>query len=75
METLLSLITSAISSSLTIIVPNRGRKSDSNNPQNIVEENDLLKNRLAQAESRSQEQEARIALLEQQIQELQGRQH
>ncbi len=75
METLLSLITSAISSSLTIIVPNRGRKGDSNNPQNIVEENDLLRSRLAQAESRNQEQEARIALLEQQLQELHGEQH
>ncbi len=78
METLLAWISNALSivtGSSPISIPNRGRKSDSTNPQNIVEENDLLKSRLAQAESHNQEQEARIALLEKQIQELHGEQH
>lgn len=72
MDTLLTLIASAINSSLTVIIPNRGRKGDVNNPQNIVEENDVLKSRLAQAESRNQELEARLTLLEKQVQKLQG---
>lgn len=72
MDTLLPLIASAINSSPTIIIPNRGHKGDANNPQNILEENDLLKSRLAQAESRNQELEARIAMLEKQVQKVQG---
>ncbi len=73
MDTIFSLIASAISSSLTIIIPNRGRKGDRNNPQNIVDENALLRSRLAEAESRNREQEERIALLEKQIGEIQER--
>ncbi len=72
MDTLLTLIASAINSSLTVIIPNRGRKGDANNPQNILEENDLLKSRLAQAESHNQELEARITMLEKQVQKIQG---
>lgn len=75
METLFAWISNALSivtGSSPVTIPNRGRKGDKNNPQNIVEENDLLRSRLAQAESRNQEQEARIALLEKQVQEIQG---
>ena len=57
---------------MVVISPNRERKTDVNNPQNIVDENDLLKSRLAQAESRNQELEARIAMLEKQVQKIQG---
>ena len=72
MDTFFTLLASAISSSLTAIIPNRGRNTDVNNPQNIVDENDLLKSRLAQAESRNQELEARISMLEKQVQKIQG---
>jgi hypothetical protein len=57
---------------MVVISPNRGRKTDVNNPQNIVDENDLLKSRLAQAESRNQELEVRIEMLEKQVQKIQG---
>ena len=54
---------------------NRGRKGDRNNSQNILETNDFLASRLAQAESRNQELEARITLLEKQVQKIQNNQH
>ena len=72
MNALLTLIASFINGSMAVISPNRGREADVNNPQNIVDENDLLKSRLAQAESRNQELEARIEMLEKQVQKIQG---
>ena len=78
METLFGWISNALSivtGSSPITITNRGRKGDGNNPQNISEENVLLRSRLAQAESRNQELEARIALLEKQVQKIQSEQH
>ena len=78
METLFAWISNALSivtGSSPVTITNRGRKGDSNNPQNVLEANNLLRNRLAQAESRNQELEARIALLEKQIQKIQNNQH
>ncbi len=75
METLFGWIANAISivtGSTPVTITNRGRKEDRNNPQNILEANTLLRSRLAQAESRNQELEARITLLEKQVQQLQG---
>ena len=75
LETLFAWIANALSivtGNTPVTVTNRGRKGDSNNPQNLLDANALLKSRLAQAESRNQELEARITLLEKQVQQLQG---
>lgn len=78
METLFAWISNALSivtGNSPVTITNRGRKGDRNNPQNILETNDLLRSRLAQAESRNQELEARITLLEKQVQKIQNNQH
>ena len=78
METLFAWVSNALSivtGSSPVTITNRGRKGDRNNPQNIVESNDLLRSRLTLAESRNQELEARITLLEKQVQKIQSEQH
>ena len=78
METLFAWISNALAiviGSSPVTMTNRGRKGDRNNSQNILETNDFLASRLAQAESRNQELEARITLLEKQVQKIQNNQH
>jgi polyhydroxyalkanoate synthesis regulator phasin len=68
----ISNVLSIVTGNTPVTITNRGRKEDSSNPQNIADENTLLRSRLTQAENCNQELEARITQLEKQVQQLQG---
>ncbi len=73
MDTLLALIGGGITSMLQSITPSSWRHRPPAESANNLQEGSLLHARLAQAELRNKELEARIAALESRLQEVQTR--